>query len=147
MTDLVFGDLFSGSGAMGLEAYSRGARRVYLIDRVTHDVSANYKMVAQRLANRQLDAQFYQSVTIHTGDAGRWLPRLGSMDVLYLDPPWTDLTYFQRMMKVMIKHASLSPHGRLVIEHPVRVPLTLDAHWHIQSTHHYGNTQISVVTP
>ncbi|NDD66645.1 hypothetical protein EBZ35_03205 [bacterium] len=147
MTELVFGDLFSGSGAMGLEAYSRGARRVYLVDRHTQDVAANHAMIAQRLASRQLDTAFCQRVTIHTGDATRWLPKLGSMDVIYLDPPWTDLTYFERMMTQIRQHHCLSPHGRLVVEHPVRFGLPLGHHWQIHSTHYYGNTQISVITP
>lgn len=147
MTDLVFGDLFSGSGAMGLEAYSRGARRVYLIDRITHDVRINHHMVAQRLAGARLAGVFRERVTIHTGDAARLLPQLGSMDVMYLDPPWTDLAYFQRMMCLIAQQQCLSPNGRLVIEHPVGFDLPFENEWQPNSTHRYGRTQISVVTP
>jgi 16S rRNA (guanine966-N2)-methyltransferase len=73
---------YAGSGALSLEALSRGARLAVAID---HDpqVVAALKANATALGLAQLEA--------HRGEARAWLAREGrSFDVVFLDPPFRD---------------------------------------------------------
>lgn len=76
-------DAFAGSGALGLEAASRGAQTVTLIERDAVLVKAMRASVA-KLKATQVDVQ--------TGDALSWMQqaaRLGrQFDLVFLDPPF-----------------------------------------------------------
>jgi len=74
-------DAFAGSGALGLEAASRGAAEVVLLER-------DPVLVASLTATRQrLGAD---AVRIERADALQWMARApaGSFDVVFLDPPF-----------------------------------------------------------
>jgi len=74
-------DLFAGTGALGLELASRGARRVVLVERDMR-LAASLRDLAQRLAP--------DAVEVLAGDWRIALSRLGSerFDVVFLDPPF-----------------------------------------------------------
>jgi len=73
-------DLFAGTGALGFEAASRGAKAVVLVER-NRDAAA-----ALELATRTLGAG---NVTIERADALAWTPPPGlRFDIVFLDPPW-----------------------------------------------------------
>ncbi len=75
-------DCFAGSGALGLEAASRGAAEVVMVERAD-------PVVLQLRANIQtLGAN---QVRVVQGDALRWLEGPGRpFDIVFLDPPFTD---------------------------------------------------------
>lgn len=78
-------DLFAGTGVLGLEAYSRGAAEVTLIE------SAPLAMQALRAALAKLDAPGPKAgIHLVESDALRWLtncpPR--SLDIVFVDPPF-----------------------------------------------------------
>ena len=75
-------DLFAGSGALGLEALSRGAAQVDLVEQHTASLAA----IRDNVASLQAEAR----VTIHRSDAMRFAERLaaGSYDVAFADPPY-----------------------------------------------------------
>jgi len=75
-------DLFAGSGALGLEAASRGAREVVMLDLAR-------RVVRQLEANREL--LDLSRVEIYEADALVWLeqgPR--PFDVVFVDPPFAE---------------------------------------------------------
>jgi 16S rRNA (guanine966-N2)-methyltransferase len=73
-------DAFAGSGALGLEAASRGAGRVVLLDRSPQVV----RQLRQHLALLRLEG-----VEVQQADALEWLrrPAMG-FDIVFLDPPF-----------------------------------------------------------
>ena len=72
-----FLDLFCGTGAVGLEAFSRGAAEVWLID---HDIS---------LARENVDAlDRPEAVQIQRMDAVRLRKAPRPFDVVFMDPPY-----------------------------------------------------------
>ena len=76
-------DLFSGSGALGIESASRGARQVIMVDRSREAVRAiRSNVVLLSLAN----------VTVECADALEFCDRLrrrnAEFDVVFLDPPF-----------------------------------------------------------
>jgi 16S rRNA (guanine966-N2)-methyltransferase len=75
-------DLFAGSGALGLEALSRGAEHATFVER-------DGQVVRQLRANvAAFEAE--QLVTIVTGDVFRYLEGLGTLafDIAFADPPY-----------------------------------------------------------
>ena len=74
-------DLFAGTGALGFEAASRGAKAVVLVER---DRAA---AAALELAVRTLGAD---NVEVERADALGWTPPPGvRFDIVFLDPPWS----------------------------------------------------------
>jgi 16S rRNA (guanine966-N2)-methyltransferase len=75
-------DLFSGSGALGLEALSRGAAHATFVE------SATSSLASLRTNIEQLGAA--DAATVHRMDALRFLATLGehAFDVAFADPPY-----------------------------------------------------------
>lgn len=75
-------DLYAGSGALGLEALSRGAERAEFVDVSTAAISA----IAEN--GKTLGAM--DRMRIHRGDALRFVQKLpeGAFDVAFADPPY-----------------------------------------------------------
>lgn len=77
--EAAFLDLYAGSGAVGLEALSRGAARVECVERAQPALKALRANLA-RLGVR---------VGVHTVSVAAYLKRAqGSFDVVFLDPPY-----------------------------------------------------------
>jgi 16S rRNA (guanine(966)-N(2))-methyltransferase RsmD len=99
-------DLFAGSGALGMEAASRGAARVVMVER-------NARAAKQLRANQErLEAS---AVEVVEADALRLAAgmRPESYDVVFLDPPFEgDL--LARALQVCLP--LVKPHGALYIE-------------------------------
>jgi 16S rRNA (guanine966-N2)-methyltransferase len=103
-------DLFAGSGAMGLEALSRGA---------AHATFVESDREACRTINRNLDKLGFDRATVLCQDALTALrtdARQGSRyDLVLLDPPYKR---FSSLQKPMIRHLPeiLAPGGTLLVE-------------------------------
>ena len=79
-------DLFAGSGAMGLEALSRGAARSDFVELAPESLAALHR----NLAALQVETA---RVRVHRADALRYAARLEPLafDVAFADPPYTTL--------------------------------------------------------
>lgn len=73
-------DLYAGSGALGLEAVSRGAAQAVLVERDRGTAAALRRTVTQWDALDQ--------VAVVVGDAGAVPAGVGQFDVLFADPPY-----------------------------------------------------------
>ena len=80
VTDAVALDLFAGTGALGLEALSRGAARVTLVD----DGRPAQKLIAQNIAKMRVEAR----VTVLPRDATRLPTAAAPFTLIFLDPPY-----------------------------------------------------------
>lgn len=111
-------DLFAGSGALGLEALSRGAERVWLIEK-------HPRAAAQlRASAADLDCP----ALVVEGDVLAWLARTEVMPVdgVFLDPPFAaDL--WAETLQALLQQGWLKPGAWLYVEAPVRHVLALPA--------------------
>lgn len=113
-------DLYAGSGALGLEAASRGAAEVTLVDRA-RDAGAVARRNAERVA-RAAPAHaaprirsLVQSVQAFlAGVAGGW-------DLVFLDPPY-ELTGAQLLDDLELLAPRVDPDAVVVVERSVRDP-------------------------
>jgi 16S rRNA (guanine966-N2)-methyltransferase len=100
-------DLFAGSGALGLEAASRGAGRVVLVERA-------------RPAAEQLRAHVrtlgLEGVEVIEADALQWLAGPAQpFDILFLDPPFA-AQLLEPVCRLLTGNNWLSPTARIYLE-------------------------------
>lgn len=126
-------DLFAGSGSLGFEAVSRGARSVVLVDKDRQAIRT------LRDNARKLDIE--DTCSIVQADAGHWLDRFGGpgFDLILADPPY-DYPDLATLPARAIRH--LHPDGLLVLEHDLRI--SFEASRHLILSRAYGRTTVSV---
>jgi 16S rRNA (guanine(966)-N(2))-methyltransferase RsmD len=123
-------DAFAGTGALGLEAASRGAAQVQLVEQDAALVKALQSQV-QRL-------QASQQVSVRRGDGVAWLRGLppASVDLVLLDPPF-DADLFEPALKAA--RPCLRATGWLYLECPrawddvALAPLGLRVYRHLKA--------------
>jgi 16S rRNA (guanine966-N2)-methyltransferase len=116
LTDCVCLDLFAGSGVLGFEAASRGAKKVVLVE-ARRDVAAVLRENAKQLGAAQVEV-------VH-GDALEFVRRdVGAYDVVFLDPPFSkDL--IPAILTLLIPR--LAPAARVYVERGSRIEV--DGPW------------------
>ncbi len=134
-----FLDLFAGSGGVGLEALSRGAR-VTLVEKSP----AALALLKANLTN----CGFENNFQLVLGDALHFVRRLAKSppipadDVIVADPPYT--SGLADSLLSGLTPGSLSPSGRLIIEHSSRQrPNCSDTPWERERKVIYGKTALS----
>lgn len=132
-------DLFAGSGALGIEALSRGARAATFVE---HDRRA--ARIARDNVSR---TKFEEQSRVITGDVFSTLKgegRLaGPFDLIFADPPY-GRQLASRVLTAAADPRLLAPDGLLVIEHDKREELpALRANMEQIRTARYGNTVLS----
>ena len=121
-------DLFAGSGALGLEAVSRGAAHAQLVEADPGLAAALADTV------RRLDAG--DVVAIHRGDALSWMrTNAGPFDIAFVDPPFADALWAQ---VVALLPALLGADAWLYLESPAGEVPAMSAEWRL---HREGATR------
>ncbi len=113
-------DLFAGSGAVGLEALSRGARYVDFVENgaaALHALKANIAALRERNRTR-----------IFKRDVIPWIQALepGAYDVAYVDPPYGS----RKLDRVLERWAEVPFANVLVVEHHVDQILPIKGRTH-----------------
>ena len=126
-------DLFSGTGALGIEAISRNAGHCVFVEIDPHAVSASHKNV-ESLAIGDL-------CTIVRADVRVFLSRqpMSHHDLILADPPY-DLDYLGELPDLVRQH--LAPGGFFVLEHDKRWDFS--EHQNLVSARSYGSTRVAV---
>jgi len=113
-----FLDLFSGTGSIGLEAASRGAGEVIMIE----SGSDALKILKENTAL----CGFGNKVSVHGKDCKAWLRRSSmdqeTFDLIFLDPPYRDHSAYA-LIEVIGEQGMLRKDGLVIAEHDRRRPL------------------------
>lgn len=129
-------DLFAGSGALGIEAASRGAGEVVFVDGDPRSVAA----VRRNLAIVGLEAP------VHRRDALAFLADAVAADgprfeLVFVDPPYSSADRVAGPLTELLPGA-LTESARIVTESDKRQPLLLDLPLALERT--YGDTRIAI---
>jgi 16S rRNA (guanine966-N2)-methyltransferase len=114
-------DLYCGTGALAIEALSRGAASAVLVDRDTRPALGNVERLG--LGDR---------AELVRGDVGRWLSRTGSepgaasFDLIFVDAPYRLADRVGQELNTHLPRL-LAAAGRAVVESGARRPLRLDS--------------------
>ena len=121
-------DLFAGSGALGLEALSRGARRAEFVELASRSLAA-LRANAERLGATD-------QIVVHRGDALRFIEQLesGAFDIAFADPPYG----LGLAARVVERWVEVPFAGTLAVEHRIDDDLPAGG-----DTRRYGDTALT----
>ncbi len=106
-------DLFAGTGAVGIEALSRGAEKVYFVDSAAPAVD----LVKTNLSALGIKNSF----EVVRQDAGRALAEFESRgivaDFVFLDPPYQKEDAYRKVLQSLSKSKLVRPTGLVIAEH------------------------------
>ena len=131
-------DLFAGTGALGIECLSRGARSAVLVERDSVAVES----IRQNLS--VLGPEVAAAATVVPADALSYLAGAGRFDLVLADPPYG----FDAWPQVLERLATRA--GLLVAETGVErgaVPWSPGPGWETVKVKRYGGTLVSIVRP
>lgn len=102
-------DLYSGSGALGIEALSRGAAECTFVD---------HSAVALDAIRQHADMLQVERVSFVNAEALAYLKRCqSSFDIIFIDPPF-DADAWPRLLHRIVENELLRPGGRIYLEAP-----------------------------
>jgi len=113
----LFVDVYAGTGAVGIEALSRGAREVIFIEKHPAAVA----LIRTNLRSLGID----RGVEILATDALRGLDMLERRsdrgvraDFVFLDPPYKQVEESEQALEFLDRARLLALNGRVIVEHP-----------------------------
>lgn len=121
--DSVFVDVYAGTGAVGIEALSRGASEAFFIEK--NAATAN-------LIRRNLESlDIRDSANILVAEALRGLqnlarPKFGKpllADFVFLDPPYAEADQYKVALEFLDTGQLISPTGIIIVEHLKKLAL------------------------
>lgn len=106
-------DLFAGSGAIGIEALSRGASSVYFVES---------SAAASRTIRKNLHTlEIKEGAEVFERDVVAALRMLDTLlvtcDFVFLDPPYRKLGDYERVLSFLSQSRLLDPGSRVIAEH------------------------------
>jgi len=129
-------DLFAGSGALGIEALSRGAESVTFVDREPRGLA---------ILRQNLDALGFKArAHVVRGDVVRWLETssaaVESAGIVFLDPPYEDVV-LERALDALDRGVT---SATVVAEHSRRQVLPQLQRLRVDRERRYGDTVVTV---
>lgn len=143
MEGLAVLDLFAGTGALGIEAYSRGASRVVFVEKSRRVARA----LRQRLAKLDFDLEHDGALSLVEADALRALRRLESgaqprFDLVFMDPPYADADR-EATLVALFASGLLESGATVVVEGPKRHPIAPLPGIRVTDERRYGDTLLT----
>jgi|SRR5579859_3073433 16S rRNA (guanine966-N2)-methyltransferase len=132
-------DLFAGSGALGIEALSRGAAHVTFVDREPRGLA---------ILRQNLEVLgFKERASVVRADVARWLEaspaEIGQADLVLMDPPYDD-PVLDRALEALDASAA---GATVVAEYSRRQSLPALTRLRVDRERRYGDTMVAVLTP
>lgn len=114
-------DAFAGSGALGFEAWSRGADKIHFVE------ASPAAFLSLKKQAKILDAA---ACSVTKNNALAYIKTTNvQFDLIFLDPPFANPELLEQSIKAIETHDILAPHGLIYTESAK--PITLNpAIWH-----------------
>jgi 16S rRNA (guanine(966)-N(2))-methyltransferase RsmD len=132
----VFLDLFAGTGAMGIEALSRGAKFAYFADLDSELIGKNLSFVPKK--DYEVVVRDYKLALKSVRD---------KVDIIYADPPYFDLPHSQ-ILNAIARSDVLASGGLVLLERSARsakMKPEIPAAYELLSSRKYGNIAVDVM--
>ena len=107
-----FLDLCSGSGGIGIEAFSRGAKKVYMIDKNQYAIN----LINKNLSKIELNIELGKNLFVLKQDITKIKKlHLPQFDFIYFDPPYSSNIY-STVLKIISDNKILNDKGLILVE-------------------------------
>lgn len=129
-------DLFAGTGAVGIEAISRGADKVTFVEK---DYNA-FKNIKENLNALNIS----EKASLSKNEAVKFLSECkDSFDFIFIDPPYLSDLY-EKVFKVLnSKPSLLKDEGFIIVEHASKITLS-ELNFEFLKLYKYGDTNVSI---
>jgi 16S rRNA (guanine966-N2)-methyltransferase len=129
-------DIFAGTGALGLEALSRGASLCFFIEKQPRSLYENVLRCGYRESSKIIASDFRPA-----------LKKLQGMrcDVIFLDPPYKK-GYVSKAIQYIMANNVLHENGLLVAEHAPGEAIALPGDLRITRVCKYGDTALTFIS-
>ncbi len=130
-------DLFGGTGQLGIEAISRGAKHATFVD----ELQDACNLMRENLKRTKLEPQ----ATVVRSDYSAYLNSTAAkFDIIFLDPPYAEV-FLENSLNLITQIDILQSGGIIVTERPVEKELLCDFPGYTRSKEYkYGNTFITL---
>ncbi len=113
LADTVWLDLYAGTGAVGIEALSRGARQVYFVE----SAKKHARLLRENLAALRIESGY----ELHEREVSKALPLLETTGVVcdfcFLDPPYRMRGSYEQTLGFLAQSRLLQPSSIVIAEH------------------------------
>ena len=128
-----FADLYAGTGAVGIEALSRGAAHVTFVESAASAITALRANLAALKINSgfQLEQRsvpvLLRNLAARNAADNNTASRDPHFTLVYLDPPWEDVAAYTQSLNLLAGSAAalLAPEAIVIVEHARRGSATL----------------------
>lgn len=126
-------DLFAGSGALGIEALSRGAKEAVFVDSSKE---------AAGIVSKNLSTLREKRGMVLNLDYIEALKRLeGTFDIVFLDPPYAMKESYQNSLNMLLERGLLSKECALVLEYEGEITIDVDSSFE-RRDYTYGKSKV-----
>jgi 16S rRNA (guanine966-N2)-methyltransferase len=139
-------DLFAGTGSFGLEAVSRGARKVVFVDIASKSIEAIKQNIAE-VGLKELTAVYQMDILVFLLKS---LRKNRKFDIIFIDPPFSKLYQMEHekrdsyMLEIIDRCKSmLNPKSLIIVKHPKKYPLPIPTGLAVADERRYGVNRIS----
>jgi 16S rRNA (guanine966-N2)-methyltransferase len=142
-------DLFSGTGGLGLEAASRGAEKVYLIEKSSSHcrlAEENVAKVIRAGVNAHIESLQADSLSV----AGRLINLAGSVDIIFADPPYAKFAFYFKKILSDARFAEWAEGSVMIWEQPPDFKISedyMDLLWNIDNIRKFAQTSFIFMSP
>lgn len=138
-------DLFAGTGALGLEALSRGAKSLVMVEKSRGAFAVCQKNIELVLSSLQKQGQ-NPEITLKKSDALAFLRATNeSFDLVFIDPPYEFSN--QKLIELMAEIRAKMKDGLVVLERSSRSEKVSFEGFELESEKTYGDTAVFFLRP
>ena len=135
-------DLFSGSGAIGIEALSRGADTAVFVEQAAEC----QKVIAENLTHTKL----MERARLIKSDVLTGLTQLSAekatFDIIFMDPPYA-AGLAEPTLEKIVSGGLLAPEGMVIVERSAQIPLAPIKGLYVDREKNYKTTVITFLRP
>jgi 16S rRNA (guanine966-N2)-methyltransferase len=142
VVDSVVVDLFAGTGALGLEALSRGASRAIFVESDRGNVGLIFRNIAT--------LRYEDRTQVRHADAYRWVRSFEPVGerplVVLIDPPYREGAAHERRLNQLITHLveKLPPASAVALEVGAELDASILPDFESWDVRRYGDTRIAI---
>ena len=131
-------DLFAGTGQLGIEALSRGAKSAVFVDSASDSV----KLIRENLKI----CGFMDVANVYGRDSLRFLEDDDKFDLIFIDPPY-DTKLTEKALLKIVEFDKLNINGIIICESKAEMPIpTVELPYSFQKQYRYGSVSVAKFT-
>ncbi len=133
-------DLFAGTGALGFESTSLGAKKVYWVD----NNKFSFQAISKNIKSFDLDKNNFK---VFNTDFRRALKKLDfKPNVIFLDPPFIAKKYYDEVLKIVYNDDILDKNGIIILEKEKNTQINEITKFKIIENRKLGEKEIIILT-